>query len=92
MDVLALSWRRAGTRQGPRRTFAENDHAQDLVLGDIADTGGADQLTVLHDVDAVGEVEHVVDVMADEEDADAVGSSMIRMRASKWMARAMATD
>ena len=68
---LALSWRRAGTRQGPRRTFAENDHAQDLVLGDIADTGGADQPTILHDIDAVGEVEDVMDIMTDEEDADA---------------------
>src|SRR3984893_6254104 len=68
---LALSWRRAGTRQAPRRTFAENDHAQDLVLGDIADTGGADQPTILHYIDAVGEVEDVMDVMADEEDADA---------------------
>src|ERR1700720_3122860 len=68
---LALSWRRAGTRLAPRRTFAENDHAQDLVLGNIADTGGADQPTILHDIDAVGEVEDVMNIMADQEDADA---------------------
>src|SRR5450631_4844549 len=68
---LALSWRRARTRHARRRTFAENDHAQDLVLGDIADTGGANQPTILHYIDAVGEVEDVMDIMTDEEDADA---------------------
>src|SRR6202048_3352354 len=51
---------RPGARQAPRRTFAENDHAQDLVLGDIADTGGADQPTILPYIDAVGEAEDVM--------------------------------
>ena len=34
--------------------------------------GGAHELAVLHHADPVGEVEHVVDVVADEEDADAL--------------------
>ena len=72
----------------------------------------ADELALVHDADPVGQVEHVVDVVADQEDADAlllelrissrtwavsagpsaaVGSSMIRILALKWTARAIAT-
>ena len=37
----------------------------------------ADDLAVLHHRHAVGEIEHVVDVVADEEDADAVGLELL---------------
>ncbi|ENN88049.1 hypothetical protein RHSP_51373 [Rhizobium freirei PRF 81] len=61
----------AGTGDGLWRHLAEDDHAQHFVLGDVFGAGVADDLAVLHDRDAVGEVEDVVDVVADEEDADA---------------------
>ena len=37
----------------------------------------ADDLAVLHHSDAIGEVEHVVDIVADQEDADAVGLQLL---------------
>ena len=109
----ALTRHRPRPRDRAGRALAQNDHAENLVLGHILDPAAADDLAVLHHGHAVGEVEHVVDVVADEEDADAlglelldeladlrvsagpsaaVGSSKMRMRALKWIARAMATD
>ena len=52
------------------RHLAQNDHAQDLVLGDVGRVYRADLLAVLHDGDAVREIEHVVQVVADQEDAN----------------------
>jgi hypothetical protein len=59
------------------RTFAEDDHAEHLVLGHVLDAAGADDLTVLHDRHAVGEIKHLVDVVADEEDAEALGLELL---------------
>src|SRR4051794_8183979 len=44
------------------RQFAQDDHAENLVLGYVGCVAGADQLTVLHDADPVGKVENVVQV------------------------------
>src|SRR5690349_22545423 len=52
--------------------FRSDDHSQHLVLGDVSRARGSHDLTVFHDADAVREIEDVVDVVADEEDADAV--------------------
>src|SRR5690348_15362213 len=62
---------RPGNRAG--RAFTEDDHAEHLVLGNIPGPGRADDLAVLHHTDAVGEVEHIVDVVADQEYADPFG-------------------
>ncbi len=51
--------------------FAENDHAQNLILGHFVRTRCADNPSVLHDREAIGEVEHILDVMADQKNADA---------------------
>ena len=51
----------------------QDDHAEHLVLGHVLDPSSADDLAVLHHRDAVGEIEDVVDVVADKEDADAFG-------------------
>src|SRR5580698_9542406 len=60
-------------RNRPWRALAEDDHAEHFVLGDVFGARGADDLAVFHDRDAVGEIEHVVNVVADEENADALG-------------------
>ena len=52
--------------------LAEDDHAEDLVGRDVGLVDDADDPAVVHDRDAVREVEDVVDVVADEEDADAL--------------------
>src|SRR5690606_27331778 len=67
---LFLHRARAGNRC--RRALAQNDHAKHFVLGHFGGLGGTDHLTVLHHANAVCKIEHVVDVMADQEDADAV--------------------
>jgi hypothetical protein len=36
-------------------------------------TRGAEDAAVLHHANPVGQIEHVMDIMADQEDADAVG-------------------
>ena len=52
--------------------LAEDDHAEDVVGRDRRLVDRVDDLAVVHDADPVGQVEHVVDVVADEEDADAL--------------------
>src|SRR3954451_8621154 len=52
------------------RLLAEDDHAEDVVGRDAALVDGIDDPTVVHDADPVGQVEDVVDVVADQEDAD----------------------
>src|SRR3954469_4928026 len=53
---------RARTRGRARRAFAQDDHAEHLVLRDVGHVRGADELAVLHHADPVGQTEHVVDV------------------------------
>ena len=53
--------------------LAHDDHREDLVLGHLVLVHGADELALEHDADPVGQVEHVVDVVADQEDPDALG-------------------
>src|SRR3546814_2594714 len=50
--------------------LAEDDHAEHLVLGHLGGVARADEAAVLHHAHPVGEVEDVVQVVADEEDAD----------------------
>ena len=61
----------AGARLGAGRALAENDHAQNLVLGHVLGARCADDSTIFHHREAIGEVEHVLDIMADQENADA---------------------
>src|SRR5690242_11573041 len=60
------SWNRRG------RHLAEDDHAEHFILGDVGRASAADHLSVLHHHHAVRQVEHVVDVVADQEDPDAL--------------------
>ena len=53
-----------------RGRLADDDHGQDLVGRDVVLVDRADDPAVVHDADPVGQVEHVVDVVADQEDAD----------------------
>ena len=53
------------------RRLAQDDHAQDVVGGDLFAPDRSDQRAVVHDADPIREVEDIVDVVADEEDADA---------------------
>src|SRR5260370_21228960 len=66
-----------GAGDGAGRTFAEDDHPQHFVLGDIRRSPDADDLAVLHYRDAIGEIEDVVNVVADEEDADPLGLQLL---------------
>ena len=52
--------------------FAQDNHAQNLILGHIGRPAGADPTAVFHDHDTIREIENVVDVMTDQEDADAL--------------------
>ena len=52
--------------------LAQDDHAQHVVRGDGRLVDGVDDPAVVHDADPIGQVEDVVDVVADEEDADAL--------------------
>ena len=45
---------------------------EDVIGGDIGLADRVDDLPVVHDADPIRQVEHVVDVVADEEDADAL--------------------
>ena len=45
---------------------------EDLVRRDVVLVDRVDDPAVVHDADPVGQVEHVVDVVADQEDADAL--------------------
>src|ERR1700722_6494348 len=65
----------AGNRAG--RAFAQDDHAEYFVLGNVFGLGDAGPLTVLHDGYAIGQIEHVVNVVADEEYADPVGLQLL---------------
>jgi hypothetical protein len=56
-----------GDLAGP---LAHDDHPEDLVLGHVVLVDRADELALEHHADAVGEVEDVVDVVADQEDAE----------------------
>ena len=66
-----------GPGMAPGGAFAKDNHAEHLVLGHVPDAAGADDLAVLHHRHAVGEVEHVVDVLTDEEDAEALGLELL---------------
>src|SRR4029079_2959937 len=55
-----------------RRFLAQDDHPEDLVRRDVRLVDGVHDLAVVHDADAVREVVDVVDVVADQEDADAL--------------------
>src|SRR5690606_18384187 len=61
---------RAGPRHGRGRHLAHDDHAQHLVLGHLACPRRADHESVLHHDHPVGEVEDVMNVVADQEYAD----------------------
>ena len=50
--------------------LAHDDHPEDLVLGDVLLVDRPDELALEHHADPVGQVEHVVDVVADQEDPD----------------------
>ena len=52
--------------------LAEDDHAQDVIGRDVALVDGIDDPAVVHDADPIRQVEDVVDVVADQEDADAL--------------------
>src|SRR4029079_18221255 len=54
------------------RQRAGDDHAEDLVGGDFALIDRADDPGIFHDGDAVRQLIDVVDIVADEEDADAL--------------------
>jgi len=73
--LCALDGARSG--DGAGRALAEDDHPQHFVLGNVTDAGGADGAAVLHHCYPVGQVEHVVDIVADEEDADALGLQLM---------------
>ena len=60
------------SRRELRRRLAEDDHPEDLVGRDVGLVDRADEPAVVHDADPVGQVEDVVDVVADEEDPDAL--------------------
>ena len=68
---------RAGPRRCAGRTFAQDDHAQHLVLGHVARAGRAHHLAVLHHADTVGQVEDIVDVVTDEKDAYPIGLELL---------------
>jgi len=70
----------AGPRARTGRTFAENDHPEHLVLGDIGHGSRANDLPVLHHHYAVREVKHVMDIVADQKDA--AGFSMAALMAA----------
>ena len=57
----------------PRRALAEDDHAENFILGDVGDARRADDASVLHHANPIGQIEDVMNVMADQENADAVG-------------------
>jgi hypothetical protein len=52
-----------------RGLFAKNDHAEDVIIGDVLDVHCADQLAIFHDRRPITELHDVVDVMLDQEDA-----------------------
>src|SRR5438445_9933045 len=57
--------------------LAHDDHRQHLIGGHIRFPDGANQAAVKHHTDAVGKIEHVVDVVADQEDTDALGFELL---------------
>src|SRR3546814_4726834 len=57
--------------------LAEDDHAEHLILGRLGGVAGADQAAVLHHTHPVREVEDVMQVVADEEDADTLLLQMV---------------
>ena len=57
----------------PRRALAEDDHAEHFVLGDVRHARRADDAPVLHHANPIRQIKDVVNVVADQEDADAVG-------------------
>src|SRR5437588_454899 len=63
---------RTRSRHGTWRHLTQNDHAENLVLRHILSAGMADHLAVFHDEDPVRQIEDVVNIVADEEDADAL--------------------
>jgi len=50
------------------RVLAHDDHGEDLIFGDIVLVHDSNDLAGMHHRNAVCEVEHVVDVVADQED------------------------
>ena len=53
--------------------LAHDDHAQDVILGHVADLFGADQRAVLHHRHTVAQLKHLAGVVADQEDAKPLG-------------------
>jgi hypothetical protein len=72
MESLAGTASKIAARQAllNRGPGAEDDHLEHLILGHCTRRRGADHLAVLHHRHAIGQIEDVVDVVADEEDAD----------------------
>lgn len=68
--ALRLATQRARARSGARGTFPRDDHRQHLVLRHVAGACGTNNAAVLHHADPVGEIEDIVQVMTDQEDAD----------------------
>src|SRR5690606_15262004 len=52
------------------RHLADDDHGEDFVHGDVVLVHRAHQPALEHDADPVRQVEHVVDVVGDEDDPD----------------------
>ena len=57
--------------------FAEDDHTEDFVLGDIFGAGRTDCLTVFHHHDPIGEIKDIVNIVADQEDPDPISRSRL---------------
>jgi hypothetical protein len=57
--------------------LAEDDHAEDVVLGHVVDVHGADELAVLHHARPVAHLHHLVDVVVDQEDAEALALQLL---------------
>src|SRR5690606_4446553 len=54
------------------RQFADDDHGEDVVHRDVVAIDGPDHTPLEHDADPVGQVDDVVDVVADEDDSEAL--------------------
>src|SRR4249920_471332 len=84
--IGGYSWRSGRTPDGDPRSvqlgqvllghlagqLAQDDHGEDLVRGDVGLVHGAHQLALEHHADPVRQVVHVVDIVADQEDAEAL--------------------
>ena len=67
----------SGAGDGTLGALAGNDHAQHFVMVDVRYSRRPDNLSVFHHAKPVGEIENVMQVMADQEDADAFGLELL---------------